>query len=521
MKLVSGIILFLFLLLCMSTLAIQRVESDPATIIVPDDYLSIQEAINAASNGDTVFVRNGTYDENIVVNKSLNLIGEDRNTTIIDGGRRDQTVVHVKAENVVIQGLTVQKSSTIYRGIFLDNARNSSIVNNNIIGNGIGILVIESPYTNVSANTLDGNVNYGIAVGGSPNVHISRNNIPYTTQFGIAVYYCNPSYVYDNRVTNCRWGLSIQGSGVHVFSNNFIDHWDCAIYFRYASRNTICQNNITGCGAIFEGLLRFGNSSDNLIFHNNFINNTGEISDWSWIFENYVLSINTWDLGYPLGGNFWSDYNGSDLYRGPFQNVTGSDGIGDDPYSVYENNTDNYPLTGIYTNTHDIGVGCVRLDRSILCQGLTAEISLDVVNYGRFTENINLTVYADTTIIKQIELTLTSINVATLTFTWDTTGFTKGNHTITATVTPVPGETCTLDNNNTCWAIISMIGDITGPDGWPDGKVDMRDLGVVASAFGSSPGHPRWNQIADINQDNKVDMRDIGTTAKHFGETDP
>jgi hypothetical protein len=59
---------------------------------------------------------------------------------------------------------------------------------------------------------------------------------------------------------------------------------------------------------------------------------------------------NKWDNGYPSGGNYWSDYNGTDLYSGPYQNVTGSDGIGDTPYVIDANNTDHYPLMGAFTD---------------------------------------------------------------------------------------------------------------------------------------------------------------------------
>jgi hypothetical protein len=51
-----------------------------------------------------------------------------------------------------------------------------------------------------------------------------------------------------------------------------------------------------------------------------------------------------WDNGYRSGGNYWSDYNGTDSYKGQYQNETGSDGIGDTPYVIDANNTDNYPL---------------------------------------------------------------------------------------------------------------------------------------------------------------------------------
>jgi hypothetical protein len=86
-------------------------------------------------------------------------------------------------------------------------------------------------------------------------------------------------------------------------------------------------------------------ASNNIIYHNNFVNNSRQVYDvaneppYIWPF-----SINVWDYGYPSGGNYWSDYNGSDLYYGPSQNITGSDGIGDKPNVIYENNVDRYPL---------------------------------------------------------------------------------------------------------------------------------------------------------------------------------
>ncbi len=76
---------------------------------------------------------------------------------------------------------------------------------------------------------------------------------------------------------------------------------------------------------------------------------------------------------------------------------------------------------------------------------------------------------------------------ATLIFTWNTTGFAKGNYTITAYADPVSGETDTADNNFTDgWVIVAMAGDITGPEAWPDGKWDIRDIALVAKHFGQN-----------------------------------
>jgi hypothetical protein len=67
--------------------------------------------------------------------------------------------------------------------------------------------------------------------------------------------------------------------------------------------------------------------------------------------------------------------------------------------------------------------------------------------------------------------------------------------------------------------VISIAGDITGVDGWPDGSCDMRDVGLVGRHFGESipPASPNW----DIYEDWKIKMRDIGIVARHFGEIEP
>jgi len=64
-----------------------------------------------------------------------------------------------------------------------------------------------------------------------------------------------------------------------------------------------------------------------------------------------------------------------------------------------------------------------------------------------------------------------------------------------------------------------LVGDITGPAGVPDGKVDIRDISLIARAFGSSPGQPGWNPICDLNGDGRINIIDISLAAKNFGLT--
>jgi hypothetical protein len=110
----------------------------------------------------------------------------------------------------------------------------------------------------------------------------------------------------------------------------------------------------------------------------------------------------------------------------------------------------------------------------------------------------------------------------TITFTWNTTGFAKGNYTLWAYAWPVQGETDTADNTlSGGWVIVAMVGDLTSPNGWPDGKVDARDIALVCKYFGWMPYKPRYNPNTDINNDGKTDAKDIGIVCKQFGKKDP
>jgi len=182
----------------------------------------------------------------------------------------------------------------------------------------------------------------------------------------------------------------------------------------------------------------------------------------------------------------------------------------------------------ILTLGHDVAIKEVAPSKTVVGQGYSLSITVTTKNYGSFTETFNVSVFYDETAItlpdgkNYTTTTLPSGNSTTLAFAWNTTGVAKGNYTITAHAEPVIGETDTTDNTRTDgWVVVAMVGDITGLDGYPDGKVDMRDIYLVAKAFGSYPDHPRWNPNADINDDGKVDMRDIYVVARNFGKTDP
>jgi hypothetical protein len=183
---------------------------------------------------------------------------------------------------------------------------------------------------------------------------------------------------------------------------------------------------------------------------------------------------------------------------------------------VDENNIDYYPLMKPYGGQHDIGITAL-ISKTVVAEGYNTIIAINITftNYGIQTENFNFT-FQNTTTIQEQTLTLVSRSSTTLTFKWNSTDLPKGNYTITASATPVLDETDIADNIFTEGIFIGVPGDIAPQFG----LVDMKDIGMTVKAFGSVPGHTRWNPNADINDDGLVDMRDIGIVVRHFGEVD-
>ena len=178
------------------------------------------------------------------------------------------------------------------------------------------------------------------------------------------------------------------------------------------------------------------------------------------------------------------------------------------------------PYTAVDGTVHvaglgpDIAITGIALSKGIVCQGFSININVTSFNEGGSGETFNITVYADADIIGVKSVTLNVGNTQATTFLWTTTGFQIGVHAMWAYAQPVPGETDVADNNFTDGNVrITRKGDITAEFD----IVDIFDIVVVASAFGSQPGLYNWNPIADINNDAIVDIFDIVVVATNFG----
>jgi hypothetical protein len=160
----------------------------------------------------------------------------------------------------------------------------------------------------------------------------------------------------------------------------------------------------------------------------------------------------------------------------------------------------------------DVAVTSIVPSKTIVGQGYTMNINVTVQNQGNYTETFNVTTYANTTILETREITLESAVSTTLTFTWNTSGFVKGNYTLTAYAWPVQGEEDTSNNLMTGTVTLTIPGDING-----DGNVNLQDLVLLANAYGSSIGTVKWNANADINGNLTVDLSDLVILAKNYG----
>ena len=222
-------------------------------IHVPTNYSTIQEAINYANPGDTIFVHTGTYYEHVVVNKSVSLVGEHRDFTIVDGNKNG-SVIFIAANNVSIGGFTIRRSGTRPYDC--------------------GIFIEHSDGNDISHNTMTSNLD-GISLYYSSNNMISDNIISSNNYHGISLYSSSNNLVLGNTIANNRDGISLYYS-----SNNLV------------SGNTIANN--------MDGMYFALYSSNNTVYLNNFNNTRQARSD----------STNVWDDG--VEGNYWSDYAGQD-----------------------------------------------------------------------------------------------------------------------------------------------------------------------------------------------------------------
>jgi parallel beta-helix repeat protein len=282
--------------------------------------------------GNITSVGNGiaVYRSNIVIDGSGYTLMGPRGGYISDGMELSGI------SNVTIKNTRIVDYSNGIKFFF--SCQHITIQGNNITtyGGGVGIWVSDSWSNNIIGNTVTDDAPSQLHAGQGIQLDHSDNNS-----------------IIENSLTGSNVGVDLSGSAYNIIRrNNISDNYQGILIFR-SSLNSISGNDIMANEA---GIFLYY-AVDNSVYGNNFINNSEHITD-------YIDSQNSLDNGYPSGGNYWSDYAGVDVYSGPYQNETGSDGLGDAPYVIDANNTDNYPLMKPYSLPHAIA-GDINDDRIV------------------------------------------------------------------------------------------------------------------------------------------------------------
>jgi peptide/nickel transport system substrate-binding protein len=432
--------------------------NQPRTWIVDDDgpadFHTIQEAIDNANEGDTVFVRDGTYYGHVTVSKTLSVRGSGSESTTISGRAR-HSAVEIGANNVDFGGFTVcggdfglkvySSNNNIHDndivengfiGIYLYLSSGNTFTSNSIARNGYGVSLVHSggntfKHNSIfdnewqelvvegntasnfvedmdTSNSVDGKPIYywvsqqdkivpsdagyvalvdcrrilvqnltfarngqGVLLAGTTDSMIENNTLS-AEYYGIYMVDSSNVTIRNCTIANCNFAMEIWSSnGNKIMGNNIVSNaygielaWS---NYNNVSRNTIQQTSEYNGWGVCLSVSATGNRiyendfahnsqgmniqlfypGENKICHNNFIQNAIQVC-------NYGSVMNTWDDCYPSGGNYWSDYTGIDVYWGHSQDLPGTDGIGDAPCAIDENNRDCYPLMAPYS-TFDAG----------------------------------------------------------------------------------------------------------------------------------------------------------------------
>jgi parallel beta-helix repeat protein len=503
----------------MSTIYIRADGSiDPSTALIQHygDVYSLVGDINSETNGIVIKRDNITLDG---AGHALQGSNAFTSVGIFLSGRRN-----VSIRNLQIQGFD--------HGIELDSSCNNEIVGNNVTGiSNYGLWIRYSS----DNNSIVGN---DLRCGGIANIYLSTsssyntvfgNNLT-TSDIGIVLYHsaANNS-ITGNRITECRAMAMLFGDGsdCNRICGDYLANNMYGAYLDESMRNVIFENEIT---ANEEGICLvidsnentiYGNnitdhsqgivvsaSSNNLIYHNNFVNNTRHA------FIEY--NVNLWDDGYPSGGNYWSNYTGTDLYSGVYQNETGRDGIGDTAYAVNAENADRYPLMDLWPDS-DFALLNVSPSKTVVGQGYSTKFRVTVENQKDYEGPAEVVVRANGEAVASGSIIVPQRSSMSVDFTWNTTGIALGNYAVSVCVEPAPRELDLSDNVLTDGTVyVGTPGDVNG-----DAIVNMVDLYLIASHYGATDGEARYVSNYDVDGNGMTNMVDMYIAGTHFGTSNP
>ena len=279
-------------------------------ILGKDNYDTIQNAINHASDGDTILISKGIYYEHIQVNKTILIKGEHKDHTILDGNNTSSVCI-ITSDDVGIMNLSFRNSGSNSDDAGINiQANNSRIDNCSFYQNykGVSVSKVQNTRNNVINNNTFYHNHHGVYLKESNRNHITHNTIINNSGYGIFLdFYANNNQIKNNIIKTNEIGIRIKTAILNTVTKNWL---------------------IENTG---EGIHLCCSSHDNTMFQNYLINNSVNAMD---------RFSNQWN--YKDIGNYWSDYVQQNL-NAIDEN---QDGFWDIPYIIEDGeNSDTYPLT--------------------------------------------------------------------------------------------------------------------------------------------------------------------------------
>jgi len=331
-RIISVIIVFLIFLLTIFPSAITRDELKEFNILYVDDdntngpwdgsvnnpYKNIQDAIDNATDGDTVYVFNGTYEEHIRVDIPIILKGQDKFSTVINGSY-NEIVVKIYSDSVFLSNFTL--CSGYMPGVFI-NSNNVNLNDNIFIDNYIGIELYYAENCSIQNNIVSDNFLTGVFLHNSKNNYLKNNSIT-VNGIDLVSYEQVPAIILltsynntflNNNISNNADGILLQESHRNMLSSNIIsENRKNGINLDNSTENRLENNTISNNG---NSGLKVEYSHNSTVLYNTIFNNENE---GIWLFHSYyntfhhnIVSSNS--RGFELGG-----YK-NNLYKNSFTN---------------------------------------------------------------------------------------------------------------------------------------------------------------------------------------------------------
>jgi parallel beta-helix repeat protein len=335
------------------------------------DFTTISAAVASSTAGDTIIVKDGTYNENVVVNKTLTVKSENGfATTFVQAASASADVFLVTAAGVTIDGFTVSGATSMGKAgvhIFGSSVGSCTIKNNLCTGNSYGI-AIDPDHAGgnaVTNNICTANGRYGIELTNTVGNIVADNIVwNHTQSSGYGIYLADNAD--NNTVTDNTCYLNIYGLRVKA-----------------ADLNTMIKNSVSNNS---YGMEIATGSVGNVFYLNNFVNSTtanfnkgtGAVAGNFW---NSQEQIEYWFDGASrtnYTGNYWGNYAGTDA---------DGNGIGDTPYSTFSaSEGDNYPLMAEYATYFQLPIpkasSSLNATANLVVSMVGIELDRDSIDYG-------------------------------------------------------------------------------------------------------------------------------------------